>query len=58
MRTLLIEVSYVSPDNPLYMPTILEENMIQAFSAQTAHEPFSNSIRTRRSIGRLELVAT
>jgi len=34
MRTLLIEVSYVFPDDPLYMPTILEENMIQAFSTQ------------------------
>jgi hypothetical protein len=29
MRTLLIEVNYV-------FPAILEENMIQAFSAQTA----------------------
>ena len=53
MRTLLIEVSYIFPDNPLYMPAIVEENMVQAFPSQAAHEPFANPIRPRRSIGRL-----
>ena len=32
--------------------------MIQAFSTQTAVEPFANPIRTRRSIWRLELLDT
>jgi hypothetical protein len=58
MRTVLIEVSYVFPDNPLYMPAIMEENMIQAFSTQTADEPFANPIRRRRSIGRLAFLDT
>jgi hypothetical protein len=58
MRTVLIEVNYIFPDDPLYMPAIMEENVIQAFSAQTADEPFANPIRTRRSIWHLEFLDT
>ena len=58
MRTLLIEISYVFPDDPLYRPAIMEEKMIQAFSTQTADEPFENPIRTRHSIWPLEFLDT
>src|SRR5258706_10430122 len=56
MRTVLIVVSDVFPDDLLDMLTISEENVIQAFPSQTAHEPFANSIRTRRSIRRLQFL--
>jgi hypothetical protein len=52
MRTILIVVSYVLPDDPLYMPAIMEENVIQAFSTQTADKPFANPIGLWRSIRR------
>lgn len=56
MRSFLIVVSRTLPDNPLYMLTIMEGNMIQAFPLQTAHESFANSIRARRSIRRLQFL--
>ena len=51
----LMVVDRVILDHSLQMLTLLDEDMIQTFSAQTAHESFANSIRLRRSIRRLQL---
>jgi len=56
MRSFLIEVCRVFSDHPLYMPAILEENLIQTFSSQTTHKPFTDPIGLWRSIGRLEFL--
>ena len=50
MRSLLIEVACVFLDHPLYMFTILDQNMIEAFSSKTAHKPFTSPIRLGCSI--------
>ena len=44
MRSFLIEVCRVFSDHPLYMPAIMEENLIQTFSSQATHKPFTDPI--------------
>jgi hypothetical protein len=52
MRSFLIEVIGIFPDNSCQMPAMKDEGMVQAFSSQAAHESFTNTIGSRRSIGR------
>ena len=56
MRSFLIVVIRVFLDHSLQMLPIMDEDMIQAFPSQTAHEPFTNSIGARCSIGCLQLL--
>ena len=42
MRSVLIVISRILPDNPLYMLTIMEENMIQAFPSHAAFNKASS----------------
>ena len=44
MWSCLIVVSRVSLNHSLQMLTVMDEHMIQAFSSQAAHEPFTYSI--------------
>jgi len=55
MRSFLIEVRRVFLDHPLQMFIVMDQNMIQALPAQTAHKPFADPIRLRRSIRRYQL---
>ena len=46
MGLFLIEVMGIFPDNSRQLLAIKDECIIQAFSAQAAHKPFTSTIRT------------
>ena len=54
MRPFLIEVNGKFLDHSPQMLTSKDENVIQAFSFQAAHEPFAYAIRSRSSIRGLQ----
>ena len=56
MRSFLIEVIGIFPDNSCQMPAMKDEGMVQAFSSQAAHDRFTNTIGSRRSIGRSQFL--
>ena len=52
MGSFLIEEVGIFPDNSRQLLAIKDECMVQAFSSQAAHIPFTNTIHTGCPVGR------
>jgi len=58
MRSFLIEVIGIFSGYPHQMPTMKNKCIVQAFSSQVAHKPFTNAIGSGRSIRRSQFLDT
>jgi len=54
VRSCLVEVGYIGTQNPLELPLMQDEQMVEALTSHTAEEALTDGIRSRGVIRRCE----